>query len=240
MQVAVLGVGFSPDGSLLATADGTGRVRIWSLGSRRVVRTIRVGAPLCGIAWSPDGKLIGAGQFGGYNFSTASAIRVWDVRSGRLVFRTTGTPATDHAAVLPGRPRPRRSDRQRHGRDLVARRKSPRHHAHRPLGPGGRGCLQPERQARRHGCYRPDRARLGCPHRQAAPRARRAYRHGRRGRVHTRQQETRHDGRGRHGAHLGRHRQGKPRLAHARRRPRRSRERELQQRREPPAHVRNV
>ncbi len=89
-----LGVGFSPDGRLLATADGIGRVRIWSLGSRRIVRTIRAGAPLCGVAWSPDGSLIGAGQCLGYNFSSASAIRVWDVRSGRLMFRTTGTPAT--------------------------------------------------------------------------------------------------------------------------------------------------
>jgi WD40 repeat protein/DNA-binding SARP family transcriptional activator len=88
-----LGVGFSPDGTLLATADGIGRVRIWKLGSGRVVRTIRVRAPLCGVAWSPDGRLIGAGQCGTYNYSTASAIRVWDVRSGRLVFRTTGTPA---------------------------------------------------------------------------------------------------------------------------------------------------
>jgi WD40 repeat protein/DNA-binding SARP family transcriptional activator len=89
-----LGVAFSPEGTLLATADGIGRVRIWKLGSRRVVRTIRAGVPLCGVAWSPDGWLIGAGQCGGYNYSSASAIRVWDVRSGRLVFRTTGTPVT--------------------------------------------------------------------------------------------------------------------------------------------------
>ena len=98
---------FSPDGRLLATADGIGRVRIWSLGSRRVVRTIRAGEPLCGVAWSPDGKLIGAGQCLGYNFSSASAIRVWDMRSGRLVFRTTGTPATTMLRFSPD------------GRDLI-------------------------------------------------------------------------------------------------------------------------
>ncbi len=102
-----LGVGFSPDGRLLATADGIGRVRIWSLDSRRVVRTIRVGAPLCGVAWSPDGKLIGAGQCGGYNLSSASAIRVWNVRSGRLMFRTNGTPTTTMLRFSPD------------GRDLV-------------------------------------------------------------------------------------------------------------------------
>jgi len=89
-----LGVAFSPDGTRLATADGIGRLRIWSLAARRVVRSIRAGTPQCGVTWSPDGRLVGAGQCGGYDYSTASAIRVWDVRTGRLVFRTEGTPAT--------------------------------------------------------------------------------------------------------------------------------------------------
>jgi WD40 repeat protein/DNA-binding SARP family transcriptional activator len=96
-----LGVAFSPDGTRLATADGIGRVRIWSLAARRVVGTIRAGAPLCGVSWSPDGRLIGAGQCGGYNYSSASAIRVWNVRTGRLVFRTTGAPVTSMLRFSP-------------------------------------------------------------------------------------------------------------------------------------------
>ncbi len=87
-----LGVGFSPDGGKLATADGEGRVRIWELGKRRLLRTIEATQPVCGVAWSPDGTLVGAGQCGAYNFS-ASATRVWDVRTGRLVFRTRGLEA---------------------------------------------------------------------------------------------------------------------------------------------------
>jgi WD40 repeat protein len=88
-----LGVAFSHDGTRLATADGLGRVRIWQLADRRVVRTIGAPDPVCGVAWSPDDTLVGAGQCGAYNFSSASATRVWDVRTGRLVFETTGPAA---------------------------------------------------------------------------------------------------------------------------------------------------
>jgi WD40 repeat protein/DNA-binding SARP family transcriptional activator/energy-coupling factor transporter ATP-binding protein EcfA2 len=88
-----MGVTFSPNGTKLATADGLGRIRIWQLHARRVVRTIRAGEPVCGVAWSPDGTLVGAGQCGAYNFSSKSASRVWDVRTGRLVFETNGLSA---------------------------------------------------------------------------------------------------------------------------------------------------
>lgn len=86
----VFGVGFSPDGAELATADGLGHVRIWELGRRRVVRTIHSPQPLAGVAFSPDGTLVGAAQWGAYNFSEDSASRAWDVRTGRLVFKTKG------------------------------------------------------------------------------------------------------------------------------------------------------
>ena len=87
-----LGVGFSPDGKKLATADGLARVRIWELGTPRLLRTIDATQPVCGVAWSPDGTLVGAGQYGAYDFSSF-ATRVWDVRTGRLVFRTSGLEA---------------------------------------------------------------------------------------------------------------------------------------------------
>jgi WD40 repeat protein/DNA-binding SARP family transcriptional activator/energy-coupling factor transporter ATP-binding protein EcfA2 len=88
-----LGVAVSRDGTKLATGDALGRVRIWQLGARRVVRTIQAPQPVCDVAWSPDGSLVGAGQCGAYNFSSSSATRVWNVRTGRLVFETTGLPA---------------------------------------------------------------------------------------------------------------------------------------------------
>ncbi len=89
-----LAVSFSPDGAMLATADRLGRLRIWNLHSRRVIRTISSSAPLCAVAWSPDGALIGAGQCGSYNFSTIFQSRVWSSRTGRLVFRTRGLPTS--------------------------------------------------------------------------------------------------------------------------------------------------
>ena len=47
-----------------ATADGVGRVRMWELGTRHLLRTIEATQPVCGVAWSPDGTLVGAGQCG--------------------------------------------------------------------------------------------------------------------------------------------------------------------------------
>ena len=96
-----LGVRFSPNGAVLATADGVGRVRIWDLGGRKLARMIDVGVPLCGVAWSPDSRLVGAGQCGSHNFSSASATRIWDARSGRLVFKTTGKPVGNVLAFSP-------------------------------------------------------------------------------------------------------------------------------------------
>jgi WD40 repeat protein len=59
----VLGVAFSPDGTLLAAAYSDGYARLWNLATRQAV-----GAPLpaitgpvgsvFGVAFSPDGKLL--------------------------------------------------------------------------------------------------------------------------------------------------------------------------------------
>jgi WD40 repeat protein len=89
-----LGVAFSGDGTKLATADGLGHIRIWDLGTRRILRVIRAGEPICGVAWSPDDTLVGAGQCGDYNFASASATRVWEADTGRPVLRGAGTGTT--------------------------------------------------------------------------------------------------------------------------------------------------
>jgi WD40 repeat protein/class 3 adenylate cyclase len=51
-------LGFSPDGHTLLTGDLAGRLTVWNVATRRVVRTIEVGAPVYWGALSPDGRLL--------------------------------------------------------------------------------------------------------------------------------------------------------------------------------------
>jgi WD40 repeat protein len=66
---------FSPDGSQVATADGDGKVRVYSVATGNTVMTLDAGdADATSVAFSPDGSQIAAG------YSSGMA-RVWNVSS---------------------------------------------------------------------------------------------------------------------------------------------------------------
>jgi WD40 repeat protein len=97
-------VAFSPDGRLLASAsqnpfypggksDTWGEVHVWDIrtGREAVVLQGYKGPVSCGVAFSPDGKLLASGGWelnpkGGY----VQRAKVWDVATGREVYTVRG------------------------------------------------------------------------------------------------------------------------------------------------------
>ena len=70
---------FSPDGRLLASSDGGGKIRIWDVRTARRRYTLKVAdansAETPAFTFSPDGKLLAS--------AVRSEVRLWDVQSGK-------------------------------------------------------------------------------------------------------------------------------------------------------------
>ena len=78
---AVSAVAFSPDGTLLATADADGTVRLWNPATRRPIGvTLHASARngVWGVAFSPDGTLLASADGDG-------TVRLWNPATGRPI-----------------------------------------------------------------------------------------------------------------------------------------------------------
>jgi WD40 repeat protein len=79
-------IAFSPDGSILASANWKGVIVLWDIRNGHELRRIR-GVKVNALAWSGDGKLLASG-------SSSDFLRVWDIESGTEIARCTGHPSS--------------------------------------------------------------------------------------------------------------------------------------------------
>lgn len=77
-------IAWSPDSQEIALFEQNGRITIWSVGERRVVRSFgRLTAGESSISWSPDGKFLVSHS--DLMDSEGHTVDFWDARTGELV-----------------------------------------------------------------------------------------------------------------------------------------------------------
>jgi|GEM_PF-1502578 len=85
---------FSPNGSTIAVVAGDGQVRIWDIGERRLLRTLKPGAgPLIGLAFLDPETLV--------TVDLGGTVTEWDWQSGALVKSFAAESGLAHAGITP-------------------------------------------------------------------------------------------------------------------------------------------
>jgi WD40 repeat protein/serine/threonine protein kinase len=89
---------FSPDGLWVASADFGGEVKVWDAATGRVRVQFRGDAAVVfGLAWQPDGQRIASAGSDGRR----PTVKVWDARTGELVFQLPSGPEYTAVAFSP-------------------------------------------------------------------------------------------------------------------------------------------
>ncbi len=85
---------FGPDGNLLVTVDGQGRVRVWDVAGNRLVSTLQGATSGQDTVISPDGRRVAIIEHHG------GVVRAWDVASGQEVCRLQARALPVHRAAF--------------------------------------------------------------------------------------------------------------------------------------------
>jgi WD40 repeat protein len=80
-------IAFTPDGTLLASAQDDGRVVLWDVAAGRVNRALERHQPIVtAVAFSPDGKHLASAGGDWRRPRVNREVKLWDVASGKLLF----------------------------------------------------------------------------------------------------------------------------------------------------------